>query len=135
MRMRFYSDGGARGNPGPAAFAVIVCKADGFVLHEYARFIGVATNNEAEYQGLISALGTAIDYKTDDAEFVMDSELVVKQMKGEYKVKSPHLKKLHQDAMSLAKSIGKTEFRHVRREDPKITRADELLNQELDRRR
>ena len=135
MRMRFFSDGGARGNPGPAAFAVIVCKDDGFILHEYARFLGVATNTEAEYQGLISAMGMAIDYKADAAEFVMDSELVVKQMKGEYKVKSPHLKKLHQDATSLAEAIGDVEFRHVRREDPNISRADELLNLELNRHR
>ena len=135
MRMRFYSDGGARGNPGPAAFAVIVCKEDNFILYEYAKSIGEATNNEAEYMGLISALACAIDYKASAAEFVMDSQLVVKQMQGEYRVKSPHLKKLHQDAKSLAESIGEVSYRHVRREDPLITRADELLNEELNKRR
>jgi ribonuclease HI len=135
MRMKFYSDGGARGNPGLAAFAVVVCKEDGFILHEYARFIGNATNNEAEYQGLISAIGTAIDYKAEEAEFIMDSELVVRQMRGEYKVKSENLRRLHSDANSLAEVIGKTTYRHVRRNDPLISRADELLNQELDRRR
>ena len=134
MRMKFYSDGGARGNPGPAAFAVIICKEDGFILYEYAKLIGIATNNEAEYKGLISAIGTAIDYKAEEAEFILDSELVVKQMLGEYKVKSENLRRLNEDAKSLAKAIGKTSFRHVRRSDPFITRADEILNLELDKR-
>lgn len=132
MRMVFYSDGGARGNPGPAAFAVIACKADGFVLYEKAEAIGTATNNEAEYRGLIAAINMAVSYGAKEAEFIMDSELVVKQMMGTYRVKAANLKKLRDDAMALAGDLENVSFRHVKREDPMIVRADALLNAVLD---
>ncbi len=132
MKMIFYSDGGARGNPGPAAYAVIACKEDGFILYEKAEAIGIATNNEAEYRGLIAGINMAVSYGAYEAEFVTDSELVVKQMAGVYRVKAANLKELRDDAMALAGDIKKVSFRHVKREDPMIVRADALLNAVLD---
>ncbi len=131
MKMVFYSDGGARGNPGPAAYAVVACKDDGFVMYEKAEYIGEATNNEAEYRGLIAAIVMAASYSAEEAVFVLDSELVVKQMRGEYRVKAAHLKALRDDAAALAAGIPKVSFRHVGREHPMIARADELLNEKL----
>ena len=132
MRLTVYSDGGARGNPGPAAYAVVVC--DGrTILHEESRYIGIGTNNVAEYMGLIAGLGKAIDMKADEAEFVMDSELVIKQMRGEYKVRSANIADLHHDAKTLASLLGKINFVHVKRSNAMIARADALLNAELDR--
>ncbi len=132
MNMLFYSDGGARGNPGPAAYGVIACKADGFILYEKAEHIGNATNNEAEYRGLIAAINMAVSYGAEEAEFVLDSELVVKQMRGDYRVKAENLKRLRDDAVALAGDLKKVSFRHVKREDPMIVRADALLNAILD---
>jgi len=132
MNLRLYSDGGARGNPGPAAFAVLVCKEDGTILYEKAECIGTATNNEAEYRGLIAAILLAIEYRAEKAEFVMDSELVIKQMLGQYKVRSLRLKDLHADATALAAGIPHVSYHHVKRNDPMISRADRLLNKALD---
>lgn len=132
MKLTVYSDGGARGNPGHAAFAIVVCDGKN-VLYEKSQYIGIETNNVAEYRGLIAGIAKAIDLGADDVEFVMDSELVIKQMRGEYKVKSPNLFDLHHDAKSLASTIKKVKFTHVRRSDAMITRADALLNEEMDR--
>jgi len=132
MRLTVYSDGGARGNPGPAAYAIVVCDGK-TVLFEESQYIGIETNNVAEYRGLIAGLGKAIDMNADDVEFTMDSELVIKQMRGEYKVKAANLIELHHDAKSLASALNKVRFVHVKRNNAMITRADSLLNQELDR--
>ena len=132
MRLTVYSDGGARGNPGPAAYAVVVCDGK-TVLYEESRYIGTETNNVAEYRGLIAGLGKAVDMNADDVEFVMDSELVIKQMRGEYKVRSANILDLHHDAKSLASLLKNVRFTHVKRNDAMITRADALLNAELDR--
>ena len=129
--LRIYSDGGARGNPGPSACAVIVTR-DGNIIREITEFLGTGTNNYAEYRGLIAAIREAVRIGDDTVEFIMDSELVVKQMKGEYKVRSESLKDLHRDAMSLISQIKAPSIIHVRREDPMISRADALLNIELD---
>ncbi|MDR0334882.1 MAG: ribonuclease HI family protein, partial [Methanomassiliicoccaceae archaeon] len=88
MSLKIYSDGGARGNPGHSAFAVVVCR-DEKIIHQHSQYIGINTNNVAEYRGLIYAIGYAIDSNEDDIEFVMDSKLVIEQMKGTYKVKAP----------------------------------------------
>lgn len=133
MKLTIYSDGGARGNPGPSAYAIVVCNELRDVIFEKAEFIGVNTNNVAEYRGLIAGIAKAIDLKADEVEFVMDSELVIKQMRGEYKVKSPQLIDLYHDARSLASAIGKIKFTHVKRANAMITRADALLNEEMDR--
>ncbi|KQM10401.1 MAG: ribonuclease HI family protein [Candidatus Methanomethylophilaceae archaeon] len=129
--LRIYSDGGARGNPGPSACAVIVTR-DGSIIREITEFLGESTNNYAEYRGLIAAIREAIRIGDDHVEFVMDSELVVKQMRGEYKVRSESMKGLHRDAVSLISQIRNPSIIHVRREDPMISRADALLNIELD---
>jgi ribonuclease HI len=128
---RIYSDGGARGNPGPSAYAIVVTK-DGKTVHEHSEFLGERTNNYAEYRGLLAAITKAIELGADDVEFVMDSELVIKQMRGEYKVKSENIRDLHMDAKALASLIPNVRFTHVKRENPMIGRADALLNIEMD---
>lgn len=129
---RIYSDGGARGNPGPSAFAIVVTKDDKIV-YEHSEFLGINTNNYAEYRGLIAAMSKAIEFRAEEVEFVMDSELVIKQMRGEYKVKSPNIMDLHRDAEVLSAMIPKITFTHVKRENPMVSRADALLNMEMDR--
>lgn len=129
-----YSDGGSRGNPGPSAFAIVIVR-DGRVVHEHAEFLGVHTNNYAEYRGLIAAISKVIELGEEEAEFVMDSELVIKQMNGVYRVKNPDMVALHSDAESLASLIPRTSFRNVRRSQEFIPRADALLNEEMDRHR
>lgn len=132
MRLTVYSDGGSRGNPGPSAFAIVVT-SDGRVLHEHSEFLGTHTNNYAEYRGLIAAISKAIEMGADEAEFVMDSQLVIRQMTGEYRVKNPDMAVLHSDAESLAALIPKVSYRNVRRSQEFIPRADALLNAEMDR--
>lgn len=131
MKLTVYSDGGARGNPGPSAYAIVVCKGKD-VIFEKAEFIGINSNNAAEYRGLIAGIGKAIDLGADEVEFVMDSELVIKQMKGQYNVKSSNLIDLYHDAKSLSSTIPRVKFTHVRRSHPMITRADALLNEKMD---
>ncbi|MCL2148455.1 MAG: ribonuclease HI family protein [Methanomassiliicoccaceae archaeon] len=128
---RVFSDGGSRGNPGPAAYAIVVTK-DGEIVHQHAEFLGVRTNNYAEYRGLIAGLAKAIELGADSAEFVMDSELVVKQMTGEYEIRSGSLRDLYLDAAALASMIPHATFRSVRRSEMLIPVADALLNKELD---
>ena len=129
--LTIYSDGGARGNPGISAYAIVVCKGKD-IIFEYAEFIGLRTNNYAEYRGLIAGIGKALELKAEEVEFVMDSELVIKQMRGEFKVKSPHLIDLYHDAKTLSSMIPKVRFTHVKRQNKMISRADELLNRKMD---
>ena len=132
MSLVIYSDGGSRGNPGPSAYAIVVTK-DGKILHEHSEFLGTNTNNYAEYRGLIAAISKALELKDNDVEFIMDSELVIKQMRGEYKVKSANIMELHKDAKALSSLIPNVKFTHVRRENEFVSRADALLNAEMDR--
>ena len=127
-----YSDGGSRGNPGKSAYAIVVT-TDGKVVHEHAEFLGIHTNNYAEYRGLIAGISKVIELGGDEAEFVMDSQLVIRQMNGQYKVRSPDMKVLHEDAVALASMIPKVSYRNVRRSEEMIPRADSLLNAEMDR--
>ena len=129
-----YSDGGSRGNPGKSAYAIVVVE-NGKIIHEHAEFLGIHTNNYAEYRGLIAGISKVLDYKATEAEFVMDSQLVIRQMNGEYKVKSPDMKVLYDDAKALSSMIPKVTFRNVRRSEEYIPRADALLNEEMDRNR
>ena len=133
MSLRIYSDGGARGNPGHSAFAVVVCKDDK-IIHQHSEYIGINTNNVAEYRGLIYAAGYAIDSKEDDVEFIMDSKLVIEQMKGVYKVKAKNLIPLYLDVKAMVSNIRNVKFRHVKRSDKMITAADALLNRMMDER-
>ena len=132
MSLVIYSDGGSRGNPGPSAYAIVVTK-DGKIIHEHSEFLGTNTNNYAEYRGLIAAISKALELKDNDVEFIMDSELVIKQMRGEYKVKSANIMELHKDAKALSSLIPNVKFTHVRRENEFVSRADALLNAEMDR--
>ena len=127
-----YSAGGSRGNPGPSAYAIVVTK-DGKTVHEHAEFLGVHTNNYAEYRGLIAGISKALELGANEVEFVMDSQLVIRQMTGQYRVKSPDMLALHEDAKNLASMIPKVTFTNVRRSERLIPRADALLNAEMDR--
>ncbi|MBQ6548098.1 MAG: ribonuclease HI family protein [Candidatus Methanomethylophilaceae archaeon] len=132
MSLVIYSDGGSRGNPGKSAYAIVVTE-NGKVIHEHTEFLGINTNNYAEYRGLIAAISKALELKADEVEFIMDSELVIKQMRGEYKVKSPNIMKLHEDSKALSSLIPNVRFTHVKRENQFVSRADALLNAEMDR--
>lgn len=125
-----YTDGGARGNPGPAGIGVVLQNKDGKVVGEWSEFLGIATNNQAEYKALLLALKQAITLGAIELECRLDSELVVKQLKGEYKVKHPGLKPLFEQAKSLISQIKNVSFKHIPRELNK--QADRLANQAMD---
>jgi len=121
----------ARGNPGPAAFAYVLEAEDGTVLAEHGEAIGVATNNVAEYRALVAGLGRAVELGVDELEVVSDSELLVKQMRGEYRVKNAALRELSLEAGRLAGRLGRVTYTAVRREHNEL--ADRLVNEALDR--
>lgn len=125
-----YIDGGSRGNPGPAGYGVRLEDAGGALLAELHESVGVTTNNVAEYRGLLAALAWAVDRGISALHVRSDSELLVKQMRGEYRVKHPGLQPLHQDARALVARIGWVTFEHVRRE--KNQDADRLANLAMD---
>ncbi len=124
-------DGGSRGNPGPAAAGVVVATADdGTVLHEAGLFLGKATNNVAEYNGLLAGLKYARKLGADAVQVYSDSELLVRQMSGQYRVKNAGLKPLFEQAKELAGQFDRCQIDHVRREQN--THADRMVNQALD---
>lgn len=123
-------DGGARGNPGPAGYGVRIEDEDGHLLAELHGPIGIATNNIAEYNGLLAALRWAVEQGQRELHVRADSELIVKQMRGEYKVKHPGLRPLHQEARTLAGRLDRVTFTHVRRDENKD--ADRLSNLGMD---
>ena len=125
-----YTDGGARGNPGPAGYGVHILDGEGQTLAELVGPLGQATNNVAEYSGLIAALKWALEHGQRDVRIRMDSELVIKQMRGEYKVKHAAMQVLHAEATRLAAQLGRVTLEHVRREQNKV--ADRLSNQAMD---
>jgi ribonuclease HI len=127
---RLYTDGGARGNPGPAASAYVLEDEDGTVLDVHAETIGVATNNIAEYRALLAGLAKAVEVGVDELEVVSDSELLVRQMTGQYRVKSPALRELSLEAARLARQIGHVRYTAVRRAENEL--ADRLVNEALD---
>jgi probable phosphoglycerate mutase len=127
---RLYTDGGARGNPGPAAYAYVIEDDDGAVLAQHGETIGVATNNVAEYRGLIAGLAKAVELGVGRLEVVSDSELMVKQMRGEYRVKKAALQRLQQEAARNARAVGAVAYTHVRRAENEL--ADRLVNEALD---
>ena len=130
MKARLFTDGGARGNPGPAAYGFVLESDDGTVLAAEGEAIGTATNNVAEYRGLLAALEWALAKGYRRVEVRSDSLLLVQQMLGNYKVKHPGLQPLHARARILASSIGHVTFRHVRRESN--AHADRLANAAMD---
>jgi ribonuclease HI len=122
-------DGGARGNPGPAGYGVRIEQEDGTVV-ELKQSLGVATNNVAEYNGLLAALRWGVEHGLQALSVRSDSELLVKQMKGVYRVRSAGLQPLYDEARALARSIGRVTFEHVRREFNRD--ADRLANEAMD---
>lgn len=131
-RLMLYSDGGARGNPGPAAIAYLALTETGEVIKADSRFIGVNTNNQAEYNALIAALEFAISIKIEEVVCYLDSELVGKQLKGEYSVRNSELQKLWRKAQELKRCFKKISFVNVLRTNTYIERADALVNKTLD---
>jgi ribonuclease H / adenosylcobalamin/alpha-ribazole phosphatase len=130
VKAKLFTDGGARGNPGPAAYGYVLESEDGAVLAAHGEAIGTATNNVAEYRALIAGLEKALELGADHLEVVSDSELLVKQMRGEYKVKNAALRELSLQAASLARELGSVSYTAVRREHNEL--ADQLVNEALD---
>ncbi len=130
IKARLSTDGGARGNPGPAAYGYVLEAEDGTVLDSRGEAIGVTTNNVAEYSGLVAGLAKAVELGVGELEVVSDSELMVRQMTGAYRVKNEGLKPLYQKASGLARRIGKVSYQAVRREHNQL--ADQLVNEALD---
>src|SRR5438046_10378307 len=130
VRARLSTDGGSRGSPAPGAYGYVVESEDGHVLDARGEAIGTATNNVAEYRGLIAGLESALERGVDELEVVSDSELLVKQMQGEYKVKNETLRELNDDANFLEKKLGRVRYTAVRREHNEL--ADKLVNEALD---
>jgi ribonuclease HI len=125
-----YIDGGSRGNPGPAGYGVRLENADGTLVEELRGALGVATNNVAEYHGLLAALRWAVDRGVRRLAVRSDSELLVKQMRGTYRVKHPGLQPLHHEAQALVARLERVTFEHVRREFN--VEADRLANEAMD---
>ncbi|MFH1510882.1 MAG: ribonuclease HI family protein [Candidatus Woesearchaeota archaeon] len=125
------ADGGSRGNPGPAAIGIVIRNEKNKILYNHSERIGIATNNVAEYKSLIKALELAKDFDGEPTIF-MDSELVVRQMKGEYKVKAKNILPLFQRAKMLEKGFSKITYKNVKRTDNMQQVADNLVNKALD---
>ena len=130
MKARLSTDGGARGNPGPAAYGYVLEAGDATELDARGAAIGVATNNVAEYRGLLAGLEAALERGVEEVEVVSDSELVVKQMLGEYKVKNETLRDLVDEARALESRFRRVTYTAVRREHNEL--ADRLVNEALD---
>ena len=130
MAIVAYIDGGARGNPGPAGYGVRVEDEQGTLVEEFNGYLGSATNNVAEYNGLVAALKYAQQHGHRHVHIKSDSELLVKQMRGEYRVKNPGLQALYQQARTIAMGLERIVYEHVRREQNKD--ADRLANLAMD---
>ena len=130
MKGRLYTDGGARGNPGPAAAAYVLEAEDGTVLDAQGEAIGAATNNVAEYRALLAGLVKAAELGIDELEVFSDSELLVRQMNGEYRVKNAALRELSLEAIRLARQLRRVRYRAVPRTQNEL--ADRLVNEALD---
>jgi len=130
--IRIYTDGGARGNPGPAAIGVVVCDQDDVIIKPFSEYIGRATNNEAEYRALVRGLEIAAKYTDGEVICTLDSELVVRQMTGEYRVKEPRMQRLALEANKIAGRFGKVKFVSLPRMTGHLALADRLVNETLD---
>jgi ribonuclease H / adenosylcobalamin/alpha-ribazole phosphatase len=130
VKAKLSTDGGSRGNPGPAAYGYVLEAEDGTVLDARGEPMGIATNNVAEYRGLVAGLTKAAELGIDELEVVSDSELLVRQMMGVYRVKNAALKELSAEAGRLARRIGRVTYSSVPREHNEL--ADRLVNEALD---
>lgn len=128
-RLIIYADGGARGNPGPAGVGAVIRNDDGYVVARISEYIGKATNNQAEYQALILSMQEALDRRAKVVHVHMDSELVVKQMKGEYRVKNDNIKPLSNIVKDLVTKFDEVRFIHVPRTEN--DEADALVNKAI----
>ena len=131
-RLMIFSDGGARGNPGPAAIAFLILSENSQLLQTRSSYIGLHTNNQAEYQALIAALESAIALNAEEATCHLDSELVTKQLTGEYTVKNAELRQKWKRVQELKKHFKHVTFINVPRTNGQIQQADKLVNQTLD---
>ena len=129
-KLIIYSDGGARGNPGPAAVGFVIYDFGHHEIKRLGKYIGTTTNNQAEYRALLTALQGAVAIGAKNIVCNLDSELVVKQLQGLYKIKEKGLQALAAEVLSLTAKFSQVEFKHVRREQNKL--ADELVNEALD---
>jgi ribonuclease HI len=131
-KLIIHTDGGARGNPGPAGIGVVIQEVESKKVHNYKKYIGETTNNQAEYQAVFLALEKAHELKGEELEFLLDSELVVKQLNWEYKVKDKGLAVWFAKIIGLIPKFKKVTFKHVFREKNK--EADRLVNEAIDER-
>ncbi|MGC3997823.1 MAG: ribonuclease HI family protein [Anaeromyxobacter sp.] len=131
-RTRLYTDGAARGNPGPAGAGAVIVNADGHIMAKVGKFLGESTNNVAEYMGLILGLKRAKAMGIKELEVLSDSELLVKQLAGDYAVKAEHLVPLHQEAQQLIQAFQWIQVRHIPREEN--AQADAMSNRAIDER-
>lgn len=129
-RLVLYTDGAARGNPGPAAIGIVLTDSTGNVLEEWGETIGETTNNEAEYRALLRGLTLAVAYHADEIEIRTDSELLARQLDGRYRVRAANLKPLHDQAQRALARFARVSIRHIPREQNR--RADALANAALD---
>lgn len=130
-KLTIYTDGGARGNPGPAAIGIVLFH-DKEKVKEYKKCIGIGTNNQAEYTALLKALELAKEFGAEELEVYSDSELMIKQLHGQYKVKNKKLQQLFHEVRERQKNFSVIQYRHVLRTNPGIVLADELVNKALD---
>jgi ribonuclease HI len=129
-KLIIYCDGGSRGNPGPAGLGAVIYDENKNKLFEISEFLGVTTNNQAEYKGVLQAIKKAKELKAKDLSFYLDSELIVKQMNGQYRVKNKDLLPIYMEIRKYILDFQKVEFNHVRREYNK--EADALANMAMD---
>ncbi len=130
--VKIYTDGGARGNPGPAAIGIVVCDQDDGVIKSFGEFIGWATNNEAEYRALIRGMEIAANYTDTELDCILDSELVVRQMTGKYRIKKEELRKLAEIALERSKRFRTAHYTYRPRMTGHLAEADSLVNETLD---
>jgi ribonuclease HI len=130
MSYQIYSDGASRGNPGPSGIGAVILK-DGEIVHEISKYIGQTTNNVAEYEALLAALDYCVKKKLSPVEILADSQLVIRQLTGHYKVKHPNIIPLHEKARKYLAHLDVTGFKHIPREQNK--HADWLSNEGIDK--
>ncbi len=131
-QLNIYSDGASRGNPGPSAAAVKITDARGVAVKRFSKFLGRKTNNQAEYEALIVALEQARQLTDKSVECFLDSELVVKQLRGEYRIKNPRLRSLWQKILDIQQYFQNVSFNYVSRLDENIAEVDRMANRVLD---
>lgn len=133
LRLKIYSDGASRGNPGSSAIAFMILAETGEILKRYSEYVGIRTNNQAEYEALIYALKFASELTNQEVVCYLDSELVVKHLNGEYRVRNQNLKELWLKVEELKQKFHKTSFIHVSRTERHIEEVDSLANQTLNK--